>query len=422
MPAPAPVAAPAPAPVAAPAPAPAADAVPADTGADDADEHGGKHHRKHHKHHGEDASGEDHGTDAEPTATDDTDDGDTATDADHPAKAGGAQHKDTKLEVSGRVYARATAYDDDINPWIGALSIPSARVGVTYQWKDKVAAKVSFEVKGSLRDAYVDVALTPCLTLRAGRFKLPASGIERTSTWTLPTIDRTVLSDVLGGSLGAIGRRVGAQLTWKYDAGLHPKVEAAVAQAYDLNGDLLARPLSDGMGAIATLHGELRPAEAVKVGAFVQDRTTDYPGGSDQFWTGGVDLAVEQGGLRIWADGFGGTSHFALKTWKEADQPFVAGQLIAGWRAGGRKQGKRYLEPFVLAAYLNPDTGHKHDDVSQVGGGLSGGRWKRWRAQVEAVVQSTAYHTPPGIGGYDKAAGINLDDRTTIEAQLSAAF
>jgi hypothetical protein len=92
------------------------------------------------------------------------------------------------IEITGRVFFRATAYDDDLNPWIGTLTTPSARLGARYRWKKKLTARISFEARGSLRDAYVEVRLAKALHLRAGRFKLPVSAIERTSTWTLPTI------------------------------------------------------------------------------------------------------------------------------------------------------------------------------------------------------------------------------------------
>lgn len=350
-------------------------------------------------------------------ADDDQADGDP--DGEVKAKDGAPE-----IEVSGRVYARYEAYQDDFNDWSGAFSLPSARVGVKYAWKKRLAAKVSFEARGSVRDAYVDVALTPCLHLRGGRFKVPVSAIERTSTWTLPTIDRTVVSDVLGGGIDMVGRHSGAQLTWEYDAGVHPSVELSLVQAHDVDGnDLGAIRLADGSGVTATLRGELEPVKDVKVGAFVQNRDVLYTNLNrtelDRYWAGGVDLEAEAGGLRLWGDVIAGTSHLGTTLAKDTSTPFVAAQLIAGWRAGGKSRGKKYVEPFVAGAMVNPVAVRKHDLVTEVKVGVAAGRWKRWRGQLQLALLNTEYAVPTGLGG----VGVpDIADKTTVSVQLGAGF
>jgi hypothetical protein len=328
------------------------------------------------------------------------------------------------LELSGRVYARFEAWDDDVNDWLGQMSLPSARLGVKYKWKDRLAAKISFEVRGSVRDAYVDVALTPCLTLRAGRFKLPASAIERTSTWTLPSVDRPIGSDILGGSLGVVGRNLGAALTWDPGVGVKPKVELAVSRPFDLSGlDITTgegqRPLSEYAGLGVTLRGELEPVTDVHVGAFAQSRQVNAgTGAPSRYWSGGVDLEAESGGLRVWADAITGSGQFKAP-FATDDAMFVVAQTVVGWRAGGHKGGKRYVEPYVLAAYVNPNAARKDDQLVQLGGGVAGGRWKRWRAQAQVTVMQAGDIPVADLTG---AGSELLGDRLTLTTQLSAAF
>lgn len=345
-------------------------------------------------------------------------------DPDEDVKARDQDSPWDNLELSGRVYARFEAWDDDINDWLGEMSLPSARLGVKYKWKDRVAAKISFEVRGSVRDAYVDVALSGCLTLRAGRFKLPASAIERTSTWTLPSVDRPIGSDVMGGSLGVVGRHIGAGLIWDPGVGIKPKVEVTVSEPFDVSGlpDSPVegqRPLSDYAGAGVTVHGEIEPVDGVHLGAFAQNRQV-YNGKTaiQRYWTGGVDVEVERGGLRLWADAIAGTGHFGITTAAPDPTPFVVAQTVLGWRQGGKKPGKRYVEPFVLAAYVNPDADRKDDELMQVAGGVAGGRWKRWRAQLQVTSQQAGDLGVPDLGGVD----VTYADRLSITTQLSAAF
>jgi hypothetical protein len=227
--------------------------------------------------------------------------------------------------------------------------------------------------------------------------------------------DRPVGSDVLSAGLGVVGRQLGVQLEWEYDAGLHPKVELAVSQPFDLEQIDGPRPLSDYAGAAVTLRGELEPTTDVKVGAFAQNRYADDGVMADRYWAGGVDLEAEVAGLRLWADGIAGTSHLGIS----ADAAtFVVAQAVAGWRQGGHKQGKRYVEPFVSAGYVDPNLDAEDDQVTQLKAGVAGGRWKRWRAQVQLQLQQVGDTPTAHLGGLNVSPG----DWTAVTAQLGAAF
>lgn len=386
-----------------------------DTDTDDAQADGDKPKHKKQKHEPDGDRAADGAGDAAPDPDDD----------------GGSSSNDwaKDIAVSGRVFFRATAYDEDANPWLSQLTLASARVGVRYHWKQRLEAKVSFEARGSVRDAYLDVRITDCLHLRAGRFKLPASAIERTSTWTLPTIERTLASEVLGGALGIVGRHHGAQLTWDPGRGIKPKLEVAVAQSFDDGGIELPRQLvcgsedgdacQGGGGLMATARFEIEPVDEVHVGAFGQTREGgDYRTGIGRYWAAGIDVEAEAGGLRVWADAIAGSSHLGTVKASDDDTPFVAAQVIAGYRLGGDKRGKRFVEPYLAAAYINPIASFKGDLVTQVVGGVGAGRWKRWRGQLQAAYQSAQSQRPTSLGGVD----VDFNDRLTLMAQLGAGF
>jgi hypothetical protein len=331
------------------------------------------------------------------------------------------------ITVSGRVLSRFTAVDDDFNRWSGGFSLDSARVQVNYEWK-KLSAEISFEVRGSVRDAYLDLELTDELSLRGGHFKLPATAIERTSTWTLPTIDRPLASAVLDGGLRVSGRRDGAQLTWRQRGGLHAKLEASVAQQLDVNGDERPGFLADEYaGVTATVRGELRPVwvdkgNDVRVGAFAQSRQVNYSASLiDRYWTGGVDLEADLPalGLRLWADVVAGTGHFGRTLAMDDDTPFVVAQAVLGWRRGGADRGKRFVEPFASFAYVNPTTAARGDVLTESKLGVAAGRWKRWRAQAQVAYRTAPEVLPVNLVGFDEVDPIA---QRSVTLQLGTAF
>lgn len=333
------------------------------------------------------------------------------------------------ITVGGRVLSRFTAVDDDFNPWSGGFSLDSARVQVNYAWK-QLSAELSFEVRGSVRDAYLDLEVADDVSVRAGHFKAPASAIERTSTWTLPTIDRPLGAAVLDGGLRISGRRNGAQLTWRQRAGLHPKIEVAVGQALDVNGDDLPRDLTESYaGLMATVRAELRPVwedkgDDVRVGVFAQNREVNYSSaGIGRYWAGGADLEADLPGvgLRVWADVVAGTGHFASATLMDDATPFVVAHAVIDWRRGGADRGKRFVEPFASFSYVDPSTELADDVLTETKVGVAGGRWKRWRAQAQ-LGHRTAEPAAATLTGLVGIGELDPGPQTSVTLQLGAAF
>jgi hypothetical protein len=313
------------------------------------------------------------------------------------------------LSFAGRVFARFTAMSIEDSPYTGELSLDSARFGVNYVWKEKVRTKVSLEAAHGpeVKDAFVEMDAGGGLKLRAGHFKLPISAIEDTSTWTLPTIERGVVADILEKGMTLTGRRDAMQASWSCTC---VTVKAAVSQSVTTLGEDPSRTLSDGAGLAATLRVEREFAYGVKTGVFGSNREVVHNLIVDRYWAGGADVEVDYEPLRLWADALVAEGPFGTS---------AAAQLVGGWRFGGKKKNKKYVEPFVLAAHFNPDLDRKRDGVTQGALGVAGGRWKRWRAQAQASVVSTDIAEQAGNLGGDSVA---IPKSISVTMQLGAAF
>jgi hypothetical protein len=320
------------------------------------------------------------------------------------------------------VFVRATAADTDLAPATGELSLDSARLAASYRWKDRMRVKLSLEAAGkvAVRDAFVALDAGGGARVSAGRFKLPITALERASAWTLPTIDRGAVAEVLEDGVGLTGRRDGVGVTWR-PSGYAARLEVVASQSVATSGEDPARPLEDGAGVAAAVRGAVAVTPGVTVGAGASNREVNFVAGVGRYWAGALDLEVDLAarglGLRVWGDLVVGQSHLGADTIDEATT-FVAAQLVAGWRLGGADKGKRYVEPYVLGAILNPELGDGRDDLTDVTVGVAAGRWKRWRGHAQLSVVNVKAERPAGLAGF----GADVDDRVAATVQLGAVF
>ena len=362
---------------------------------------------------------------------------DAASDADAAALAAAKKQKkkakdeakrkqgDT-LEVHGRVFARGAAAKEETalggGAWTSELTLASARIGVDYQWREQLRAKVSYEAaKGSVRDAFVELELDHGLRLRAGRMKLPVGAIEQTSSWTLPTIGRGMVADVVADGLGASGRRSAMELRWKRKGVARPSVTLAVAQGVRTAGGQQPGLVDEGGGLTVAARVGVEPCPSYRVAVVGASRVVNYGSDVARYWNAGLELEVDLAdavlGLRLWGDAMYGTSHLGAATLGDADRPFAAAALTAGYRFGGADGGARYVEPYLGAGWFNPIADRKRDDTAEVVVGVAGGLWKRWRAQGQFAYQNAKALRPAGLLG---TADVN--DRQAVAVQLSTAF
>ena len=331
--------------------------------------------------------------------------------------------EDEPLSFAGRVFSRFAAASVESAPWQGELSLDSARVAVNYRWKEKLRVKVAIEAARGVevKDAFVDLEAGHGVSVRAGHFKLPISALENASAWTLPTIERGVVAEVLEDGITLTGRHDAVQVTWEAaDDG--PRVIAAASQSRSTDGSDYPRALGDGGGVAAAVRVEHDLCPDVRVGVVGSNRETIDGSRVARHWAGGADLELDLKdaglGLRLWADVLVGQSHLGAALAGRERTTFVATQLVAGWRVGGAKKNKPYVEPFVLGAFLNPSIDRKRDDVTEVLAGVAAGRWKRWRGQAQVSVVNARAFRPAGLGGVDA----DVNDAVTLSLQLGAAF
>ena len=356
----------------------------------------------------------------------------TSPDGEDDSKPGPADDgkKKAPVEVDGRVFVREELVGRPGRDWTGELRLDSVRLGATYQWKERLRVQISLEantdatalIRDIVRDAYVELVVAPGVAIRGGRFKLPISAIESTSAWRLPTIDRGIVSEIIGeGVVGGdpgidlAGRRDGVGLDWTVLHAMKPRLELVASQVLDETGVAQERPLSAGAGLDLTARVSIRPTSTLEVGAVGSWRGRELMSGDvPRYWTTGLDATLDidstadkRWGLRIWGDLLFGKSI-------DRESQFLSAQVIAGWRHGGEDKGEPYVEPFTSLAYFNDRIDVSGDSLGEVIAGVAGGRWRRWRVQAQFAALRSYLE--------EASSPIIIPDRTKVQIQLGAAF
>lgn len=309
------------------------------------------------------------------------------------------------LEVSGRVVVRETLgpageREEARAPWAGRLSLHSARVGAKYRLDDvRVEVEAELEGKPHLRDAYVLLDTGWGTALRAGQFKAPFAAIALESSWTLPIVERGRLDELLVDGLQLGGRRPGAQAEWAGRTGVRPRVQIGMWQGSGYDGDPREDETSEAIGETAGARFSVRPGplELGLSGAWRVAQPTPVAE-FERFWAAGADLRVETASrVRAWVETGTGSS------WADEDPAdgkeaiFGYGRMVAAWRIGGVSRGAPYVEAFGSSGILDPDFVVKDDFVIENAVGLNGGRWKRWRGQVQLGTSRASRNAPASL-------------------------
>jgi hypothetical protein len=319
------------------------------------------------------------------------------------------RRKAGELTITGRVLARATLERQTrsrVDP-SGAivpvtvdsldLSVPSARLGVKYEaplpW---LSAEVELEARNAkLKDAYVR-ARDRHFEARAGQFKMPISSLESTSIWTLPSVSRGFLNDLLIDQLMIGGRRPGVLFSARAREGVKPRLmlgafqgsvvsrESSTARSRDLlEADSLKAQSPVARGEIQIGDMELGVSYEHRVGS---PRVLE----TDHYWTLGADLTLDSefrnGGLRLWLEGLSGASWFehAGKPADAEDATFLSGRLLAAYRFGGTKKTELYVEPYGFFGAFDPDLEVTADFAWELALGVNVGFWRVTRLGLEA--------------------------------------
>lgn len=320
-----------------------------------------------------------------------------------------------EVVVGGRVDVRETLEHPQGGIWAGELTIPAARLELSYRWKKRLRAVVEFDVRGEIKDAFVWLKIGKGFSTRAGRFKVPLSLVELESATRLPVARRGLLRDVLNDALGLTGRSAGAQLEWKCSQCTQQlKVQAGVWQTSDPDNKVA---LERGLGLIPAIRGSYELGSVELGASALYQPKGSSPGGDESSWIAGVDarhtLSLSTGALRTWAEAMTGRSALIGGTGN-----ILLGRAVSAWRLGGTAGGLPYVEPFLMLSAMDPDLDSPDDLLWEGALGLNAGQWQRWRIQAQFEVRKAGAGVPPVLQALEES----LASRRALLVQLEVGF
>lgn len=331
-----------------------------------------------------------------------------------------APPRDWTLEYGGRLFVRDTftrveVADDPV--WRHDRALDQARLFATY---DRKKLRIAFEVElaggdAELKDTYIRLKPVDLLRIQAGRFKVPMSFLWLESKWSLPAVERGVLSELeqdnRGMPFGGI-RSEGVSLELRPEVLLEPRFTVATFHNPLATG---ATPLDPSEDVTQDLYArlELEPGPWLTAAAsFGWVGYTTRVSAIDSYEhmpMAGVELAVDSDYLRAWVEGFVGESFFFQPDGATSGTFAAARALVAG-RVRDPVGWIRRIEPYLLGSVLDPTGDQSGDRLSEVAGGTSVGFTKYWRIQLEVAHRIAEGALSP------------IADSTLIRLQLAAAF
>jgi hypothetical protein len=314
------------------------------------------------------------------------------------------------MELRGRVMV-AAAFDDDRLEDINrngtdssalSLSVPSARASLRVIMLEFVSLVIEAEVAGNvrLRDGYVQ-AKKKRWAVRAGQFKMPISSFHLESPWTLPVARRGWLHELLSDHMLLTGRREGFTATVEGGGFLDPALTLGAFRSVQWGPDA-GDPVEGLAPSDQTVVARLATTPAgVELALVGQRRVTQQAQGRIGYWAGGFDATgsfkFERTGLRFWAETLAGSSWFKADPAKAGDPTFVEGRALVGFRWGGMERGELYVEPFITAGALEPDTAVVDDTFLEIMAGANLGHWRDTRLTLQLEYARAGRNFPRGL-------------------------
>jgi hypothetical protein len=333
---------------------------------------------------------------------------------------------DDKLELSGRLFARAAIASIQDDDYRSRAEVTSARVGASYRW-ERLRADIEFELTTQkLKDAFIRWRVRDdCnkVDVRAGQFKMPFSAIQLASAWRLPLADRGLLSNVMNDSLQLSGRHVGADVTWELPGERKPTLIAGVFQGIDAaSGDPLT-PRAGDIGEDVVVRGTIEPVDGLEIGAAGGMRSGAATLESVQHrWMAEIDATLSKdagpGHARAWVEAMVGSSWMVAPTSEPNNTMFMGGRGLAAWRWHGEDRTDPYIEAYAMAGVIDMDRDADDDLVIETTGGITYGRWDVWRIQAEVEAWRVGDNAPEGTEGY----GILPANTSVVLLQAGAHF
>ena len=328
--------------------------------------------------------------------------------------------RDWTLDYGGRIFVRDTltrveAGGDPV--WRHDRTLDQARVFANY---DRKKLRIAFEVElaggdAELKDTYIRIKPVDLLRIQAGRFKVPMSFIWLESKWSLPSVERGILSDIeqdnRGLPFGGI-RSEGVSLELRPEMLLEPRFTVALFHNPLATS---ATPLDPSEDVTQDLYARLEVEPGPWLTAAASFGWVGYTTEVSAIETyehmpmGGVELAVDGHYLRAWVEGFVGKS-FLYQADGSTSGTFAAARALVAGRLRDPVGWIRRVEPYVGGSVLDPTGDEAGDRISEVIGGTSVAFTKYWRLQLEVAQRIAEGTLAP------------LADTTLVRLQLGAAF
>ena len=336
------------------------------------------------------------------------------------ADAAATAKRDWSLEYGARLFVRDTLTRIEIGDepvWRHDRAVDQARVFADYDRK-KLRIALEVELAGGdaeLKDTFIRIKPVNVLRIQAGRFKVPMSILWLESKWSLPAVERGVLSELeqdnRGLPFGGI-RGEGVSLELRPEVMLEPRFTAAVFHNPLATG---STPLDPSEDVTQDLYArfELQPGPwltaATSFGWVGYTSRVSAIDSYEHMPMAGVELAADSHYLRAWVEGFVGKS-FLYQADNTTSGTFAAARALIALRLRDPVGWIRHLEPYALVSVLDPTGDETGDRLSEVAGGISVAFTKYWRIQLEVARRIAEGALSP------------VADSTLIRLQLGAAF
>jgi hypothetical protein len=323
-----------------------------------------------------------------------------------------------RLGFGGRVYVRDTLTGIDLagtTRWQDERTIDDARVFLKFRPNKRTRMDIEVDFAGDkakLKDTFIRYAPLPYLELTVGRFKRPVSFIGLESTWSLPRIERGLLSELrleTGRLLFAGGRGDGVAVALELPGPGRPEL-TVVVHASELANDLGLQVSDVDQDAFARFDLEIVPglhlaAAGGAVGSLAR-RSTPESYRHRPFGT--LEAFVETRPLRLWVEGMAGLN---ASTYVDGAQVgrFLAAQALLAPRLHN-VGGLRSIEPYAAFGWFDPSTRQAGDRLTELTGGVALRISGKLRLQLEG-----GRRIPESTFAASAAA-------TIIRVQLGAAF
>jgi hypothetical protein len=340
--------------------------------------------------------------------------------ADAQVDAAGEKPREWTLEYGGRLFVRDTLTRVEVTGdpvWRHDRALDQARVFATY---DRKRLRIAFEVElaggdAELKDTYIRVKPVDVVRVQAGRFKVPMSFIWLESKWSLPAVERGILSELeqdgRGLPFGGI-RGEGVSVEQRPPVLLEPRFTAAVFHNPLATG---ATPLDPSEEVTQDFYARLEVEPGPWLSAAASFGWVGYTSevsaveSYEHMPMGGVELAVDSHILRAWLEGFVGKS-FLYQPGGGTSGTFAAARALVAVRLRDPVDWIRHVEPFAAGSVLDPTGDQSGDRISEVSGGASLAFTKYWRLQLEVARRIAEGSLAP------------VADTTLVRLQLAAAF